>query len=132
MGFCGPDVCSSSYILLIQFFLLSIFTPKLLVEISQDLICCYMLALFLSEDIMIPIFSIRPFKKHSYFHISFDGYWAYLPCNQKVTPMLTFLVSLLGNDLKTFSWDRTTMLTISQGALGLSILKIASCTWQLH
>jgi hypothetical protein len=45
-----------------------------------------MLALFLSEDIIISSFSIRPFKKHSYFHISSDGYWAYLPCNQKVTP----------------------------------------------
>jgi hypothetical protein len=32
------------------------------------------------------VFSIRPFKKHSYFHISSNGYWAYFPCNQKVTP----------------------------------------------
>ena len=40
----------------------------------------------MSEDIIILSVSIQPFKKHSYFHISPDGYWAYLPYNQKVTP----------------------------------------------
>ena len=56
------NVCSISYIPLIQVYFLSTFTPKLLVEISQDLICCYMLALFLSEDIIISSFFHSTFQ----------------------------------------------------------------------
>ena len=62
-----------------------------------------MLALFLSEDIIISSFSIWPFKKHSYFHISSDGYWAYFPCNKKVTPSANIFGAIVGEWFEDFS-----------------------------
>jgi hypothetical protein len=90
-------------LLSIQVFPLFILTPKLLIEVSQDLDCWCMLALLSElEHYHLSPFPFDPLNTLT-FTYKLDGYWACLPCNLKVTPSANILGAVVGERFEDFS-----------------------------
>jgi len=97
------------YTLLTKVFPLFTLNPTYWLKLIQDLNClCMLVQISELEHYYHWVFSIWPPKTHLHLlyklmgtGITFYAIWGWLV-------VLTFLASLLGNELKTFPWNRTT------------------------